>query len=49
MNKLRKQIGRVLETDEYEMKWIWREMLKTVLAEGDAVVRKGLSNIITAV
>ena len=48
-NRMREQIVRVLETDKMKMTRSWREMLKTVLAESESMIRKVLSNIITAV
>ena len=43
------QITRVLETDEQKMTKTRRKMLKTILAESRSMIRKVLSNIITAV
>ena len=42
VNKLREQIARILETDEKKMTRTWREMLKTVLAERECMIRKVL-------
>ena len=49
MNRLREQIARVLETDKKKMTRIWREMLQSQLVESERMIRKVLSNNITAV
>ena len=49
MNKLREQIVKVLKTGKKKITRIWREMLKTVLAESEIIMRKVLSHILTAV
>ena len=48
-NKVKEQITRVHETDEKKMTRTYKEMFKTVFAESKNIIRKGLSNIITAV
>ena len=49
VNKLREQIAKVLETEKQKITRTWSNMIKTVLAESERLIRKGLSNIITAV
>ena len=39
-NKLREQIARVLETNEKKVTRTWREMIKTLLAESESMIRK---------
>ena len=48
-NRVKEQITRVLETNEKKMTRTYKEMFKTVFAESKNIIRKGLSNIITAV
>ena len=50
-NKLREQIAKVLEmeTEKQKITRTWSKMIKTVLAESERLIRKVLSNIITAV
>ena len=43
-----KKNSRVLESDEKMIQKIWRKILKTVLAKSECMIRKVLSNIITA-
>ena len=48
-NRFRKQMGRVLETNEKQMTMTSREILKIVNAESESMIKKLLANIITAV
>ena len=47
-NRLRKQKARVLKTDEKQMTMTCSEILKIVLPESKSMIKKLLSNIITA-
>ena len=46
---MRKQLAKVLKTDKMKMTRIWSKMLKTVLADSERMIKKVLSDIITAV
>ena len=46
--RLKEHISKVLEGDEKMIQKTWKEMLKTVLAESESMIRKVLSNILTA-
>ena len=46
---MREQIAKVLVPDAKKMTRTWREMLQTALAESENIIRKLLSNFLTAV
>ena len=45
----KEHIAKARETDQKQMSRTWREMLKTVLAESENMIKKVLSNIVTVV
>ena len=47
-NRLRKQTTKILETHVKKMPRTWKEILKTLLAESESIIRKVVLNIIIA-